>query len=141
MMKSKGIDPKFKEAGRLLVEAFDRAWNERDPEVLASMFTEEADFQFYYGLMVRGREKIKRYYREKVFPYLPKGLRHVTRSSKARQITDTVIIGDARVDLVDIQEENPGKAVQQRLKVTTVVVKEDGEWMFSAVRVMCPVKD
>ena len=43
--------------------------------------------------------------------------------------------------LVDIQEEDREKAVQGRLKVTTVVVKEDGGLKFSAVRVMKPVKD
>ena len=91
--------------------------------------------------MVRGREKIKKYYRDKVFPYLAEGLKHVTKSPKVRVISDTVLIGDGRVDLVNENMKDPEKAVQGRLKVTTVVVNTDGGLKFSAVRVMKPVKD
>jgi uncharacterized protein (TIGR02246 family) len=140
-MKTLTPDPDLMEACQKLVDDFDQAWNRRDPEALAVLFDEEADFQFYYGLMARGREKIKRYYQEKVFPYLPEGLEHVTRSFKIRQITDTVLIGDGRVDLVDSQEKDPEKSLHQRLKVTTINVKGDDGWKFSAVRVMKPVKD
>ena len=124
-----------------LVSKFDAAWNNRDPEALAAFFTEKADFQFYYGLLVRGRERIKKYYTNKVFPYLPEGLRHVTRSYKVRVLTDEVVIGDGRVDLVVVNEEGEEIRVQRRLKVTTVVLKEDEGWRFSAVRLMVPVKD
>ena len=124
-----------------LVRRFDAAWNGRDPDTLASLLTEDADFQFYYGHLVRGRDRIQRYYREKVFPYLPEGLKHVTRSYKVRQLTDGVVIADGRVDLVDENEKDPEKRVQRRLKVTTVVVTEGESWLFSAVRIMVPVKD
>ena len=140
-MKIKTADSELLKASQKLVEDFDRAWNERDVEALAELFTEEADFQFHYGLMVRGREKIKKYYRDKVFPSLAEGLRHVTKSPKVREISDTVVVGDGRVDLVDIDEKDPENAVQGRLKVTTVVVKENGDLKFSAVRAMKPVKD
>jgi hypothetical protein len=65
----------------------------------------------------------------------------VTKSFRVREISDTVLIGDGRVDLVDNNEKDSEKGVQQRLKVTTVVVKENGGWKYSAVRVMKPVKD
>ena len=140
-MKTDITDQDLIETSIQLIEDFDRAWNERDAEALAELFTEEADFQFYYGLMVRGREKIQKYYRDKVFPYLPEGQKHVTKSPRVRRISDGVLIGDGRVDLMDIDEKDPVKAVQKRLKVTSVVVKVDGEWKYSAVRVMRPVKD
>ena len=140
-MKTDITDQDLIKTSLQLIEDFDRAWNERDAEALAELFTEEADFQFYYGLMVRGREKIQKYYRDKVFPYLPEGLKHVTKSPRVRRISDGVLIGDGRVDLVDIDEKDPEKAVQQRLKVTTVVVKNEYGWKFSAVRVMKPVKE
>jgi uncharacterized protein (TIGR02246 family) len=124
-----------------LVNKFDAAWNGRDPDALGVLLTEDADFQFYYGLLVRGRERIKRYYREKVFPYLPEGLKHITRSYKVRQLTDKVVIADGRVDLVDEDEEDPEKRLQHRLKVTTVVVKEEKGWRYSAVRIMVPMKE
>ena len=139
-MKSNPLAPGLEEASAELVSRFDAAWNNRDPEALASFFTEDADFQFYYGILVRGREKIKRYYRDKVFPYLEENLIHITRKYKVREISDGVVIGDGRVDLV-IVENGEEKEIQKRLKVTTVVVREGREWKYAAVRVMVPVKD
>ena len=72
---------------------------------------------------------------------MPEGLRHVTRSYKVRLLTEGVAIGDGRVDLVDENEEDPEKRVHRRLKVTTVVLKGEEGWRFSAVRIMVPVKD
>jgi hypothetical protein len=56
-------------------------------------------------------------------------------------LTDEVVIGDGRVDLVIVNEEGEEIQVQRRLKVTTVVLKDDQGWRFSAVRMMVPVKD
>jgi uncharacterized protein (TIGR02246 family) len=43
-----------------LVSDLDAAWNARDADALASLFHEDADFQFYSGLMLRGRRLIQR---------------------------------------------------------------------------------
>ena len=140
-MKGKEQPIEINRMAEALVGAFDKAWNDRDHEALEAFFTEDADFQFYYGLLVRGRERIKKYYRDKVFPYLPKGLRHITRSYKIRVLTDEVLIADGRVDLVEVNEEGEEIQVQRRLKVTTVSLKDEGVLQFSAVRLMVPVKD
>ena len=140
-MKPEKLSQELEDLSAEIISKFETAWNNRDADSLAALFHSEADFQFYYGIMVRGRERIKRYYTEKVFPYLPKGLRHLTRSYKLRLLTDGVVIGDGRVDLVDENEKDPEKRVQHRLRVTTVVVKDEEEWRFSAVRMMVPVKD
>lgn len=140
-LKHKAIPKEIEEMAVELIKKFDDAWNTRNDKDLADLFHEEADFQFHYGHLVRGRERVQKYYRDKVFPYLPEGLRHVTRSYKVRILTDDVVIGDGRVDLVDESEEDPDKKVHKRFKVTTVVQKGDEGWRFSAVRVMVPVKD
>ena len=140
-MKKDGVDQSLLDESKQLVEQFDRAWNERDPEALAALFHKKADIQFYHGIMVRGRERIKRFYRDKVFPYLPEGMQHVTRSFKLRHIAEGVVIGDGRVDLVDLQQSDPQLAIHRRVKVTGVVVKDDQGRRFAAVRIMVPVKD
>jgi len=124
-----------------LISRFDTAWNGRDAEALAELFTDEADFQFYYGHLARGRDKIRRYYATKVFPYLAENLRHITRSSKTRVLAEGALIGDGRVDLVEVDEKGSELKVQRRLKVTTVVVQAGGDWKFAAVRMMVPVKE
>ena len=140
-MKPEKLSQEIEDMSKEIVSKFDDAWNTRDPDALAKLLQEEADFQFYYGHLVRGRERIKRYYTEKVFPYLPEGLKHVTRSYRVRKITDSVLIGDGRVDLGDENEKDPEKRVQRRLKVTTGVLKGEEGWRFSAARIMVPVKD
>ena len=139
-MISKPISTDLEKASAALVSRFDTAWNERDSEALADLFHEESDFQFYHGIIVCGGERIKRFYRDKVFPYLESGLTHVTRKYQVREIRDGVLIGDGRVDLV-VMEDGGEKEIKKRLKVTTVVVRDNEGWKFSAVRVMEPVKD
>ena len=56
-------------------------------------------------------------------------------------LTDEAVIADGRVDLVEVNEEGEEIQVQRRLKVTTVSLKENEGWRFSAVRLMVPVKD
>ena len=123
-----------------LVEDFDQAWNARNPEALAALFTEDADFQFYYGHMVRGRERIMRYYQEKVFPYLPQNMRHLTRSYKTRELADDILISDGKVDLTLVDENGELIEVKRCIRVTTVAQIEKNELKFSAVRIMIPVK-
>ncbi len=118
----------------------DTAWKNRDADSLAALFHSEADLQFYNGLILKGRKRIRKYYAKKVFPFLPEGLRHVTKSRNVRLLTETVAIGDSDVDLVDENEEQEEKRVQRRLKVTTVVIKENGTWQIAAVRMMIPTK-
>jgi uncharacterized protein (TIGR02246 family) len=140
-MKKDQLLPEIERVSAEIVKRFDAAWNGRDAKALGEMFTEDADFQFYYGLLVRGRERIQKYYAEKVFPYLPEKLRHFTRSSKVRAVAEGVLIGDGKVDLVEVDDQGAEIAVQRRVKVTTVVVKEGGQWKFAAARVMVPVKE
>ena len=140
MMKIQSDNPDLNKACQKLVEDFDRAWNERDAESLAELFSEDADFQFHNGLLVRSRKRIKRFYTEKVFPTLPEGMKHISHSARVRFVTDGVLIGDGRVELVDESESDPDKRVQQRLKVTTVLVKKGDRWRFTAVRVMVPAE-
>jgi uncharacterized protein (TIGR02246 family) len=135
------MNQELKELSFKLADRFDTAWNSRDPEALGKLFQKEADFQFYNGLILRGRKRILKYYREKVFPDLPEGWRHVTKSIKSRYLTDTVAIGDGKVVLVDENESDEDIRIKRRIKVTSVAVKEDGDWRFTAVRLMIPVED
>lgn len=139
-MKVKTEDQDLIEISIQLAEKLDAAWNQRDPEAMANLFHEDADFQFHNGLLIRGRKRIKRYYAEKVFPTLLPGWRHITRSARVRRIAENVVIGDGKADLVDISVEDPEKGIQRRLKVTTVSVLDNKEWRFSAVRVMVPAE-
>jgi uncharacterized protein (TIGR02246 family) len=121
-----------------LISAFDAAWNARDAEALASLFHEDADFQFYNGLMLRGRRLIHRVYARSIFPSLPEGLRHRSEPARIRLVSETVALGDAKVELLDVNEEDEQKRVQLRIAATIVLAKDGGRWAISAVRLMVP---
>ena len=131
---------KLDSSSEKLVEDFDQAWNERDAEALAALFTEDADFQFYYGHMVRGRKRIKSYYQDKVFPFLPENMRHLTHSYKTRQLGEGILISDGKVDLILVDENGEQIEVKRRIRVTTVTIEDKDQLKFAAVRIMIPVK-
>lgn len=137
-MNDQKLNPDLKAAAGKLVADFDRAWNERDADALAELFTEGADFLFYNGLMLRGRDRIWKYYKEEVFQRLPEGWIHTTRSFKIRPLSETVILGDGEANLVDENEQGPDKRIKRTITVTTIAVKEGEDWRFTAVRLMMP---
>jgi uncharacterized protein (TIGR02246 family) len=123
-----------------LISDFDAAWNARDAEALASLFHEDADFQFYNGLMLRGRRLIQRVYASSIFPSLPEGLRHKTEPERIRLLSETVALGDARVAILDANEDDAQKRVQRVISATIVLTKGDECWAISAVRLMVPAE-
>ena len=122
-----------------LVSEFDEAWNGRDAEALASLFHEDGDFHFYNGLELRGRRLIQRIYGRSVFPNLRTGLIHRTRSMRVRMLSDSVALGDGKVDLVDTIEADEEKQVQLTISATIILANRNGRWGISAVRLMVPV--
>lgn len=127
-----------------LVSAFDAAWNARDAKALASLSHADADFQFYNGLMLRGRRLIQRVYARSIFPSLDEGLKHETETEHLRLLSETVALGDASVALVEVPRdgasENGGqRRLQRQISATIVLTKAEGRWAISAARLMVPV--
>lgn len=140
-MKQEALYQEVKDLSIQLAAKIDTAWNNRDADSLASLFHTDADFQFYNGLMLRGQKLIRRFYSRSIFPSLPEGLRHLTKSTRIRLLTESVAIGDTKVDLIDEAEDDEEQRVQRRLMATTVLIKEKERWWISAVRLMVPTKD
>jgi uncharacterized protein (TIGR02246 family) len=128
------------EVSSRLTSDFDAAWNARDAEALASLFHEHADFQFYNGLVLRGRRLIQRVYASSIFPSLPEGLRHKTEPERIRLLSETVALGDAKVAIFDASEDDEQKRVQRMISATIVMTKGGGRWAISAVRLMVPAE-
>jgi uncharacterized protein (TIGR02246 family) len=138
-MAQEGIVSEVEALSSQLVSAFDGAWNARDAEALASLFHEDGDFHFYNGLELRGRRLIQRIYGRSVFPSLPEGLVHKTRSMSVRLLSDAVALGDGKVDLLDTTKSDEEKQVQLTISATIILTHDDGCWGISAVRLMVPV--
>lgn len=138
MAKERGVS-EMEVLSSELVSAFDGAWNRRDAEALASLFHEDGDFHFYNGLELRGRRLIQRIYGRSVFPNLPEGLIHRTRSVRVRVLSDKVALGDGKVDLLDTTKADEENQVQLTVSATIILTNDDGRWGISAVRLMVPV--
>lgn len=139
-MTQERILSELEELSPRLVSDFDAAWNARDADMLASLFHPDADFQFYNGLMLRGRRLIQRVYARSIFPSLDEGLRHETEPQHIRLLSDTVALADAKVVIVDTSEDDARMRVQLTISATIVLANEDGRWAISAVRLMVPVE-
>ena len=118
-----------------LAKDFDDAWNTRNAKALASLFTEDGDFQFWSGQCVAGRDQIEKYYSTQVFPPMPENFRHSAVTERHRYVKPDVVIGDGYADIVGIRGEEPFK---MHLLFTSVSVKQDGKWKLSAIRLMIP---
>lgn len=120
---------------RSLGVELDDAWNSRDADTLAGLFCHDADFRNAAGLMLRGREEIRRHYTAEVFPTLPVGLLHETIPAHIRFVTPDVAVGDGEVRLF---EEDSEAVEYPPLLVSSVLVKEEDRWLISAVRLAKP---
>ena len=118
-----------------LAKDFDNAWNSRDAKALASLFTEDGDFQFWTGQCVEGRDLIEKYYATQVFPPMPEDFRHSAVIERHRFIKADVVIGDGYADIVGTMGTQPFK---RHLLFTSISVKQDSQWKLSAIRLMIP---
>ena len=121
-----------------LTDAFDTAWNNRDADKLASLFCEDADFQFYNGLFLRNKAQIRKGYSRYIFPTLPVGMRHKTDLREIRALSENLAIGNARIYLTDGLENPEESQSRSDIFATIVVKKTDNQWLISAVRLMVP---
>lgn len=111
---------------------FARAWNDRKPDTLASLFDDDAEFVNVAGLCWHGREAIRNAHAE--------GLERVFNSStlatgetKVRLLTPEVAVVHARMTLSG--EECAGAATQpgSRMTIVSFVVHRDGgRWLCAA---------
>jgi uncharacterized protein (TIGR02246 family) len=115
-----------------LATELDRRWNERDAGAFADLFETDGDFRFHTGYWIKGKASIEDFWRQQVFPGLPEGRRHVVIAKRVRFVMDNVAIGDGTIRVVDLMEGQ--ERVHLETDVTVLVVKKDGRWYISAVR-------
>ncbi len=123
-----------------LASNFDDAWNNRDAESLLDLFSENADFRFYSGLLARGKRIIARCYKKTIFPSLPDGLKHITSLGKLRLVSDDIAVVDAKADLLFESQNGSQKIMEKRVFIDVIMKIQNGKWLFNAVRIMVPIK-
>jgi uncharacterized protein (TIGR02246 family) len=127
-----GIQKVDQQAVLQLPADLDRAWNERDAQSFAALFDEDGDFRLHTGLWIQGKDAIERFWAEEVFPTLSERMQHVVTPKRVRFVASDVAIGDGTLRLVDHLEEQ--ERVHLEVEGTMLLVKREGRWRISAIR-------
>jgi uncharacterized protein (TIGR02246 family) len=133
------IQEEDKQSVLQLARELDKRWNARDARAFADLFEPHADFRFHTGTWIVGRGSIEDFWRSEVFPGQAEGTRHVVTTKRVRFVTDTVAIGDGTVRVVALMEGQ--ERVHLETEVTALVLKKDGRWYISAVRLTALVPE
>lgn len=111
---------------RAVLEDFSRAFEERDAELYAKNFSEDADWENSFGGRARGRASIEAFIR-RVYPLF------ADARQKLRDVRIDFVVSDVAV--VDVQRELIGQVTERgepvptrRVRTTQVLRKEDGVW-------------
>lgn len=118
----------FEEAVAMMISGVEDAWNERDPEALASMFTKKADLHSREGRWYTGPDEIAGYFVEWMAQH--EGDVKDIDLDRARLISESLALVDVDSRLLDREQ-----TVTEQVKVTVVVERQlNGGWQFSAWR-------
>lgn len=117
----------FEEDVARVISSVENAWNERDPEALAAMFTKKADLHSRDDRWFTGPAEIARYFEEWIS--LSDGDVKDITLDRTRPISESL----ALVDVVSRLMRD--ETVTQEVKVAVVVERQlDGSWQFAAWR-------
>lgn len=117
----------FEEDVARMIAGVEEAWNERDPEALASMFTKKADLHSRNDEWFTGPDEITGYFEEWIAQ--SEGTAKDITLDRSRLISESL----ALVDVVSRLMRD--ETVTQEVKVSVVVERQlDGSWQFAAWR-------
>ena len=123
-----------------LAAQFDAAWNARDANALAALFSADGDMQYWTGKRIAGRQQIQLAYSSEIFASMSTDMRHTTVLDRFTLLRPDVAIGDGSVKIQGtIGPDQP--ALDLNLLFTAVSVLEEGEWRIAAIRLMIPQRE
>jgi len=117
-----------------LTKELDKRWNQRDPSAFANLFEEDADFRFYKGAWVKGKDAIKTFWGGEVFPGMPASVKHLILVKRVRFVSPELAIGDGVLRFIDLSEGQ--EQIQAEREGTLIAIIKNGRWCISAVRLV-----
>jgi uncharacterized protein (TIGR02246 family) len=130
-------DSKETAAIKQLAHDLDAAWNKYDAVTFSALFLDDADFQYWDGVVLKNRNEIEQYYSTKVFKNMQPGMQHTSTLQRIRFIKKDIVIGDGTLVIThEGASENEKPALSALF--TSVAQKKDGQWHIAAIRLMFP---
>jgi uncharacterized protein (TIGR02246 family) len=111
-----------------LLEAHDASWNAHDPQRIAELFVQEGTLVTPVGTRVEGREALAELFAS---PGPTKQTTSVTRVDAVQFLGDDLALIDAHQTLSGPGVEQLGS---NEARLTAVVRRVDGQWLFVAAR-------
>lgn len=130
-------DSKETAAIKQLALDLDAAWNKYDAVAFSALFLDDADFQYWDGVVLKNRKEIEQYYSTKVFKNMQPGMQHTSSLQRIRFVKKNVVIGDGTLVITREgapENEKPGLSAL----FTSIAQKKNGQWKIAAVRLMFP---
>jgi len=123
---------------RKLYDGFAAAWNRHDAKTMAAMYAIDGDYLDPDGRMARGREEVEKLFTAGHAVIFAKS--HLTlKVDSVWFITSQVALLDGSYDVTGVRDPD-GKALPPRKgHLTSVLLKERGQWEIAASRLMVPV--
>jgi uncharacterized protein (TIGR02246 family) len=115
----------------------DSAWNSHDAIAFSQLFLDDADFQYWDGVVLKDRKEIEQYYGTKVFKNTPVDRCHKGTLQRIRFIKKDVVIGDGTLVIYRKGAPENEKPTLSAL-FTSIARKKDGKWRIAAIRLMFP---
>lgn len=114
---------------------FAEAWNLRDPDGIAALFDEDADFVNVVGIWWENREDIRKAHDYGLKIIFNESNLKVTKA-KVRQLSDDAAVVHARMRLKGQSKRKQADKPEMRFNIFTFVVrkKEDGSWICVAAQ-------
>lgn len=111
---------------RTVLDHFWRAFEERDAELYAASFTDDADWENSFGGRARGREAIEDFLR-RVYPLFHEAQQELI-DVRVRLVTEDVAVTDVVRDLTGQVTERGASAPPRRVRTTHVLRRDEAGW-------------
>lgn len=121
-------DDDAKMAIQKLGEAFVEAFHKGDAKALAALFAMDCDHIGQAGQHVKGRDALEKVFVAHFAEH--KGLKVRIESNSLRFVTPEVAVEDGTTEVFPADGAPPSRA-----RFTNILVKKDGQWLLSSVRV------
>jgi uncharacterized protein (TIGR02246 family) len=120
-----------------IVPNFEKAWTKCDAKALATLWTEDGDFQSPYNSFAKGRKEIESFYHD-AFASGYCGSKATGKIENIRMVQKKVAIVDGAWSIQGARSQSGHEAPEEKGRFTAIAIKQNGAWLMVAQREMIP---
>jgi uncharacterized protein (TIGR02246 family) len=129
--------PADEAAIRKVTEQFSPAWAKADSKALAGVYTADADYVSSTGLVAKGHAEIEKAYAAQ-FAGAYKGTSLKAGVTNVRFLKPDIAIVNGTFEVAGMRGSDGREAPPRKGISTSVVVKQNGQWLITALRAWVP---